>query len=202
MNRKTCSWVLAATIASACLPADASRAQAQPAKAEPATHPGQAAPPATKGETPQQFLAKRAGEYTRTIRFVGAPDSERPPSTGTSKITVILDGRFIEEQNEDVVFGRPVSGTRIYGYNNATKQYEAVWMYTMSPAILNLTGTSTDGGKVVDYTGVTYTGNGGKSTLRARMRQVDNDQFVITLYTVGADGKDSAFQETTYQRKK
>jgi len=166
-------------------------------------HPGQANPAAgaAKDETPQEFLAKRAGEWTRTIRFVGA-DSDSPPSTGTSKITVILNGKFIQEQNEDVVFGRPVSGTRIYGYNNATKQYEAAWLYTMSPAILNLTGTSTDGGKVVDYTGVTYTASGGKTTLHARVRQVDNDQFIVTLYTAGPDGKEAPFQETSYQRKK
>lgn len=158
--------------------------------------------PTDANQTPQQFLAKRAGEWTRTIRFVGGADSEATPSTGTSKISVILGGRFIQEQNEDVVFGRPVSGTRIYGYNDATKQYEAAWLYTMSSAILNLSGTSTDGGKVVDYTGTTYTANGGKTKLHARVRQIDDDQFIVTLYAAGADGKEAPFQETTYQRKK
>ena len=186
-------------VVSAALAASALAQQHPPVS--PATHPGQAAPSATGGETPQQFLAKRAGEWTRTIRFVGG-NSDAAPSSGTSKITVILGGRFIQEQNEDMVFGRPVSGTRIYGYNDATKQWEAAWLYTMSPAILNLTGTSTDGGKVVDYTGATYTANGGKTVLRARVRQADNDQFVVTLYAPDRDGKDAAFQETTYQRRK
>jgi hypothetical protein len=211
MESKIRLLTLLVALTASCALACASFAQGQTAGAPaPAGHPGQgagqgagqAAAPAAKGETPQQFLAKRAGEWARTIRFVGSPDNDAPPSTGTSKISVILNGRFIQEQNEDVVFGRPVSGTRIYGYNDVTKQYEAAWLYTMSPAILNLTGTSTDGGKVVDYTGVTYTANGGKTALHARVRQVDNDQFVVTLYTAGPDGKDAPFQETTYQRKK
>jgi Protein of unknown function (DUF1579) len=201
MNR---SIHLLALGGAACIFASSLLAQQQPAKASPPeNHPGQAGAPAPANvETPQQFLAKRAGEWTRTIRFVGGSNAETPPSTGTSRISVILNGRFIQEQNEDVVFGRPVSGTRIYGYNDSTKQYEAAWLYTMSPAILNLTGTSTDGGKVVDYAGTTYTANGGKTRLHARVRQIDNDQFIVTLYTADADGKEAPFQETTYQRKK
>jgi Protein of unknown function (DUF1579) len=202
MNRNIRYLVLGAVATTLAL-AGAGRAQGPAAKkADTENHPGQAAPPAAKGDTPQGLLARRAGEYTRIIRFVGGSAAENAPSTGTSKITVILNGRFIQEQNEDVVFGRPVSGLRIYGYNDATKQYEASWMYTMSPAIMSLTGTSADGGKVVDYTGYTYTSNGGKTALHARMRQVDDDRFVVTLYTAGADGKEAPFQETTYQRKK
>jgi hypothetical protein len=115
---------------------------------------------------------------------------------------VILGGRFILEQNEDVVFGRPVSGMRFYGYNSATKQYESVSMYTMSNAILMLTGTSSDGGRTVDYSGTTDSANGARSALHARVRQVDDDQFVLTMSIVGADGKETPFQETTYKRKK
>jgi hypothetical protein len=31
---------------------------------------------------------------------------------------------------------------------------------------------------------------------------VDENQFVVTLMSAGADGKEAAFQETTYTRKK
>ena len=144
----------------------------------------------------QTFLAKRAGEYTRVIKFVGQ-DGEW---TGTSKISVILGGRFVLEENQDTVMGRPVEGTRIWGYNNSTKQYEAAWMYTMSTAITRLTGTSADGGKIIDYTSTSAEPGG--TQLHARVRQIDDDHFVITLSAPGADGKDAPFQETTYTRKK
>jgi hypothetical protein len=148
----------------------------------------------------QAFLAKRAGEYTRTIKFVGQPDANA--FSGTSKISVALGGRFIIEENNDAAFGRPVSGMRIYGYNNVTKQYEAAWMYTMSTAIISLTGTSSDGGKTIDLAGTTVDLQGKTIPLHAIMKQTDDDEFVVTLMTAGADGKESPFQETMYKRKK
>lgn len=143
------------------------------------------------------FLAKRAGDYTRVIKFVGQ-DGEW---SGTSKISVALGGRFILEENKDTVFGRPVEGMRMFGYNNATKQYEMISMYTMSTAITKLTGTSEDGGKTVDYVGTSDEPRG-KVPLHARVRQIDDDHFVVTMMTTGSDGKDAPFQETTYTRKK
>lgn len=166
--------------------------------AAPGTHAmGQSATPGA----PQEFLAKRAGEYTRVIKFVGQPGADGMQSTGTAKISVVLDGRFILEENSDVVFGRPVHGMRLWGYNNVTKQYEAIWTYTMSTAILMLTGTSSDGGKTIDYTGTTDEPSG-KIPLHARVRQIDGDNFVVTLSSNSPDGKEAVFQETTYTRKK
>jgi hypothetical protein len=145
----------------------------------------------------QEFLAKRAGEYTRVIKFVG----QQGAWNGTSKISVILGGRFLLEETRDTVFGRPVEGMRIYGYNNSTKEYEMITMYTMSTAITKLTGTSDDGGKSVDYAGISDEPQG-KVPLRAQVRQIDDDHFVVTLSTAGPDGKSTPFQETTYTRKK
>jgi hypothetical protein len=157
---------------------------------------------ATKPGPEQEFLAKRAGEYSRTIKFVAQANADANASTGTSKISVALGGRFIVEENNDTVFGRPVSGTRIYGFNNITKQYEVVSMYTGSTGIIFLTGTSGDGGKTIDLTGVTQNLHGGKVPLHVTIRQIDDDQFVVTLMSAGPDGKEAAFQETTYTRKK
>jgi hypothetical protein len=157
---------------------------------------------ASKPGPEQEVLAKRAGEYTRTIKFVAQPNADANASTGTSKISVALGGRFVVEENNDTVFGRPVSGTRIYGFNNITKQYEAVWMYTGSTGMIFLTGISSDGGKTVDLTSETRNLRGGTVPLHAVIRQVDDNQFVVTLMSTGADGKEAAFQETTYTRKK
>jgi hypothetical protein len=159
-------------------------------------------PDATKPGPEQEFLAKRVGEYTRTIKFVAQPNADANASTGTSKISAALGARFIVEENNDTVFGRPVSGTRIYGFNNITKRYEAVWMYTGSTGMICLTGTSSDSGKTVDLTGETRNLHGGTVPLHAVIRQVDENQFVVTLMSAGADGKEAAFQETTYTRKK
>jgi hypothetical protein len=148
------------------------------------------------------LLMKLTGTYDRVIKFLGQQGATAQPSSGRCEISAVLGGRFIVEKSHDVVFGRPVDGLRVYGYDDATKQYEMARMYTMSNGITLMKGMSTDGGNTIDFTG--EAGNRGNSsmTMHARMKQIDADQFSVVLSTVGADGKEMPFQETDYMRKK
>ena len=150
----------------------------------------------------QASLAKLAGEYDRVVKFAGQTGAMAAPSAGTSKLSVILGGRFVLEESKDVVFGQPVEGLRIYGYNNATGQYEMARMYTMSTGITMMKGTSSDGGKTIDYAGETGSPAAGGMTMHARLDRTDEDHFTVTLSTARADGKLTPFQETIYTRKK
>lgn len=143
------------------------------------------------------MLAKLAGNYDRTIKFLGQTGAMAQPSSGTCTFTVELGGRFIVEKSHDVVFGRPVDALRIYGYDDATKEYEMARMYTMSNAITLMKGTSSDDGKTIEYSAV-----GSKMPLRAKFVQVDADRFTVTMSTTDASGKDMPFQETIYTRRK
>src|SRR5690348_2645921 len=129
-----------------------------------------------------QLLAKRAGNYTRVIKFVGQSGEWK----GTSKISAILGGRFIMEENRDTVMGRPVEGIRILGYDNASKHYEMISMYTMSTGITKFTGTSNDGGRTVEYSAMSSEPQG-EVPLHALIRQVNDDEFVVRLSTRGPD---------------
>lgn len=161
-----------------------------------------AAADSTKSDAAHASLAKLAGEYTRVIKFVGQTGVATAPSSGTAKFTVVLGGRFILEESEDTVFGRSVGGLRVYGYNNVTNQYEMVRMYTMSTGITMMKGTSGDDGRTIDFAGDTDGSGGGKMPLHAKLRSINDDQFVVIMSTVGPDGRESAFQETDYTRKK
>ncbi|MGB6876728.1 MAG: DUF1579 family protein [Candidatus Acidiferrales bacterium] len=142
-------------------------------------------------------LVKLAGEYDRVIKFLGQTGAMAQPSSGTCTFSVELGGRFIVEKSHDVVFGRPVDGLRIYGYNDATKQYEMARMYTMSNGITLMKGTSSDGGKTIEFSA-----EASKMPLHARFERVNDDQFSVTMSTTDANGKDMPFQETDYTRKK
>jgi hypothetical protein len=156
----------------------------------------------TKPGAPQASLAKLAGEYARVIKFVGPAGAGIAPSSGNAKISVVLGGRFILEESTDVVMGRTVEGLRLYGYNNTTKQYEMARMYTMSTGITMMTGTSTDGGKTINYSGNSNTSATGGTPLHAEFRVINDDEFEVTMSTIGDDGKDAPFQSTMYTRKK
>jgi Protein of unknown function (DUF1579) len=166
---------------------------------------GNAAPPKsdlTKPGPAQAFLTKLAGDYSRVIKFVGPAGAGMPPFSGTAKISVVLGGRFLLEESTDEVMGGEVEGLRLYGYNNATQQYEMTRMYTMSTGMTMMTGTSTDGGKTIHFVSATEASAKGAAPLHAEFRVISNDDFVVTLSTTGDDGKDAPFQSTEYTRKK
>lgn len=143
-------------------------------------------------------LMKRAGDYTTAATFY-APGAEPQESAGTAKLTSILGGRFVEEENSGTSLGQPYSGLRLYGYNNGSKQYEAIWIYDGSTAVLVLDGTSDDNGKTVRYSGAFIGPNGEKETLRVIITQQDADHFSVKLLGESAGGATSTL-ETIYTR--
>jgi len=145
-------------------------------------------------------LMKRAGDYTTTETY-SAPGVEPQQFTGTAKLKSILGGRFLEEENSGDSLGQPYSGLRLYGYNNGSKQYEAIWIYNGSTAFLVLDGSSDDNGKTVRYTGAFLGPGGGRQTLRVTITQQDADHFVVKLLGEGPKNATSTL-ETTYTRAK
>src|SRR2546428_11304746 len=85
-------------------------------------------------------MARRAGEYTLVSKFVAKEGTPVQESKGTAKITSVLDGRFLLEENSSELLNRPFTGLRLYGYNNASGKYEGFWTYTGSTAIMRLSG--------------------------------------------------------------
>jgi hypothetical protein len=147
-------------------------------------------------------LAKRAGEYTTVTKFSMQPGGPANESTGTAKLTVILDGRFLMEEDAGMFMGQPTKGIRIWGYDNGTKQYESSWMYTGSTGIMRLTGNSNDGGKTIKFAATFNDESGTKQTFDAALRFLDDDHFVVGLYAKMPDGKPGPTFDTTYTRKK
>ena len=147
-------------------------------------------------------LARLVGEYDTVSKFQLKPGEAPMESKGTAKISLAVDGRFLLEENTGTQFGRPYKGLRLIGYNNAKKEYEAVWTYSMSTAMMTLNGTSKDHGKTVEWT-ATYTNDSGqKQTLFVSTRMIDDDRFVVELFGKTPDGAKGPTVETVYTRRK
>lgn len=145
-------------------------------------------------------LMKRAGDYTTTETY-SASGVAPQQSSGTARLKSILGGRFLEEENSGDSFGQPYAGLRLYGYNNGSKQYEAIWIYNGSTAFLVLDGTSDDNGKTVRYSGAFLGPGGQRQTLRVTITQQDDDHFTVKLLGEAPGGAMSTL-ETVYTRTK
>jgi hypothetical protein len=159
-------------------------------------------PAAEKPGSEHKKLASLAGEYTTVAKFSIKPGDEPTLSKGTAKITSVLDGQFLLEENTGTQFGKPIKGLRLIGYNSATKQYEASWIYSMSTAIMTMTGTRKGEGKPIEWMASFKNDKGEQQTLYVITRIIDASEFVVELFGKTEDGKKGPTVETTYTRKK
>jgi hypothetical protein len=98
--------------------------------------------------------------------------------------------------------GQETKGTRLWGYDNATKQYVSIWAYTGSTGLMNLTGTSKDEGKTVNFAANFNDDSGATQVFEVTTRQLDDNHFLVGLYAKNPDGSRGPAFETTYTRKK
>jgi hypothetical protein len=147
-------------------------------------------------------MAKRAGEYTTHSKFSFKPGAPAQETDGSSKLTMILGGRYLQDEHMGTLLGMPVSSLHLYGFNNATQNYEAVWMYTGHTGFMSMSGKSSDDGKTINYA-ASYDGEDGKKVnLDMVFRNIDDDHFSVALIAKGHDGGQGPTLETTYSRKK
>jgi len=123
-------------------------------------------------------LGKLVGEYTtKSVMDVGGQKQE---SMGTAKIGSHMDGRFIAEEGKGEMMGMQFTSHKMYGYNNASKKYEGVWVYTGSTGMMTMTGTSSDGGKSIVFNAAVDQG-GSKMNFVITMKRQDDDHFTVEM---------------------
>lgn len=168
---------------------------AKPAMKPQDEHSGHNQAPQPLGAEHKQ-LAKYVGDWTygSTMTMAGAPPME---STGTAKITTVLGGRFLLEENKGEMMGQPVESRHYTGYNTDTKKYEANWTWTMNTSMMNMTGTSSDGGKTIVSSAVVDGPE--KMNLKITHTFIDDDHFTMEMTSEGPDGGSMV---TKYTRKK
>src|SRR5689334_11679678 len=132
---------------------------------------GKHSPPQMQSANPgpaHKQLAKLAGSYTTVTRFSAQPSAAPVDSNGTAKFSVVLDGRFLLEEDAGIFMGQETKGLKVWGYDNATKQYISTWMYTGSTGFMSLSGDSKDDGKSVNFMASFNDDSGGKQVFEAR----------------------------------
>lgn len=147
-------------------------------------------------------MAKLAGDWNTKTKMA-APGQPPMEETGTSKITLVLDGRFVQEDAKGMMMGMPVTSHKLWGYNNGSKKFEAVWTYTMSTGMLTMKGTSGDDGKSIKWDGSFENELGIQESLHGTHKFVDDDTFVVELIgDTMPDGSEPPRMTTTYTRVK
>lgn len=157
-------------------------------------------------------LGKPGPEHADLMKFVGTWKVEskmwtkpgEPPvsSSGIAVFTSLFNGRYLRQDVDGLFLGAPFRGTGLMGFNNATRQYEDVWIDSNSTGIMHSTGTRAADGKRWEFTG-SCAGPGGKEMkMRSTITRVSDDQFSAEAFCDVDGSGETKCWEATYTRAK
>jgi hypothetical protein len=151
---------------------------------------------------PHQALASSAGTYDVTIKSWHEPGGPAMEESGTSRRTMILDGRVRVEEFTSTMMGAPFTGHGMTGYDNVTGKYWGTWTDSMSTGLMVSEGTCDAQGKSCTFTG-TWNDAVKKAPVKARMtsRRPSPTTEIFEMHAPGRDGKEMKIMEIVYTRK-
>jgi hypothetical protein len=118
-----------------------------------------------------EHLAQDIGTWKCKTSMWMTPGTEPMTSEGTSTVTPLLDGRFIQVAMDGEMPGMgPYNGLGIYGYDNVSEQFVSTWIDNHGTGMMNGTGQLSEDGKTLTWE---FTGNCPVTRKPVTMREVD-----------------------------
>ena len=147
-----------------------------------------------------KFLASLAGTWAVESKAWMGP-GEPHTSKATEVATMIFGGRYLLEEFKGEFAGTTFEGKGITGYDNTAKQFQSVWIDSMSTGVGVGTGSLDASGKVLTST-MSYTDpmTGKEKRMKSVLRVVDEKTHTFETFEVGPDGKEFKSMEMTYRK--
>ncbi len=150
---------------------------------------------------PHKLFATLAGSWTTKTKEWMEPGKPPTESTGSAEMKMLLDGRFLHQEFNGNMMGKPFSGIGIDAYDNLRKKYVTAWMDTMGTGIFIMEGTASADGKTITLKGQHAEPGGGHMTHRAIWKIVNSNTQTFDMYGAHHGGKEMKMMEITYTRK-
>jgi hypothetical protein len=128
-----------------------------------------------------EHLKPFVGEWTAVAKSWHGP-GEPNVSEGHSSNQMILGGRFLGYQWKGNMGPMEFQGIGALGYDNFKKEYQAIWMDSMSSSIYYTAGQASEDGKTITLKG-TWESPMGKLPNRMVYELLGPDSYRITSYT-------------------
>jgi hypothetical protein len=114
---------------------------------------------------------------------------------------MLVDGRFLQQEFNGNMMGKPYNGVGITGYDNLRKKYVSSWIDSMGTGIFLMEGTASADGKTITLKGRHAEPGGGRMNHRAVWKLLDNNTQTFDMYGTHGHGKAMKMMEITYTRK-
>jgi hypothetical protein len=151
-----------------------------------------------------EVLKKMEGEWTSTMKvWMEGPGSEPMTTKGSCTNRLILNGRYLEQDETGQMMGMPMKGRGLLGFDAFRKQYVGTWASTTDAGLINYHGSLDQSGSILTMFGEMdepMTGEVGKTIkLTTKIDSDDRHTFTIEEIQYGAPFK---VVEIVYERAK
>jgi len=130
------------------------------------------------------------GKWRAEVKCWMDPDGAPESTQGEAEANWKFNGRFLEEDFNGVMMGRPFSGQTLIGYDNSRQKYNSVWISDTQTSMFISEGTSDSGGKTITFWGEASCPATGRVDLPMRtvLKIVDQDTHVLEMYDESRGG--------------
>ncbi|MEO5803191.1 MAG: DUF1579 domain-containing protein [Verrucomicrobiota bacterium] len=145
-------------------------------------------------------LEPLVGNWNAEVKCWMDPDGPPNVSQGTAKTSWTLNGRFLEEQFNGEMMGKPFTGRSLLGYDNTKQTFQSVWVSDMQTSIFTSEGKGENGNKVITLEGKASCAATGRNDvpMKTVFRVISPDKHIFEMF----DGsKGLRTMEITYTRK-
>jgi len=138
------------------------------------------------------------GNWKAEVKCWHEPGGQPQISHGTAKASWTLNGRFLEEEFQGEMMGKPFRGKSLIGYDNTKQTFNTVWLSDMQTSMFVSEGRGENGNKVITLEGKANCPATGRKDvpMKTVFRVVSPDKHVFEMY----DGN-SKTMEITYTRQ-
>lgn len=149
-----------------------------------------------------KWMANHAGTWEAEISsYMSGPEPTK--SKATEVVKMIMNGLYQESNLSSTMMGMPFQGRSILAYDNAKKQFVLTWIDNLGSGILMMTGQYDEATKTMHFKGTQTDAVTGKdANIRQEQKFMDDDNYVLTMYGDGPDGKEARFMEGSFRRIK
>jgi hypothetical protein len=150
---------------------------------------------------PHKALARLEGSWETRSRGWMEPGKPPVESRGTCEQKMVLDGHFLQQTYTGDMMGMPYTGLCLLGYDNHTKQYQSIWVDTMSTGLYFFEGTGSKAGRTIKQVSHYDDPVHGPSVWRTVTRIKDDRTIDFEMFLAPKGKKETKMMEMTITRK-
>lgn len=130
---------------------------------------------------PHEALAQQAGSWVYVATIWEEPGGEPTRFQGIARKTMVMGGRYLQEELSGLFMGQEFQGFGVSGYDNVTGEHVSIWFDNMSTSILHSISKETRSG-ALECRREQSSFTGEKLKTRSLSRVVDKDHHTYESY--------------------